>query len=255
MADALDDPRAIVHAALVAPSPLERYRSGPARRAIQGAVALICDGELGTDFNCVVVLGAARPDQVFAAAEAFFSDARAYSVLLEVDAAPAMEEAVLAAGWHLDEEEPALALARLPARFPAAPPELEIRRVVDSVGLADFRGVSETPSVFLPSLAASLDPDVGLFVGYLDGMPVATARMACLGAIAEVHGVVTRPDARRRGYGMALTWAAIAAAAARGCVSAMLTASAMGYPLYVRMGFVPVGIYRTYLPPARQTSD
>jgi hypothetical protein len=28
-----------------------------------------------------------------------------------------------------------------------------------------------------------------------------------------------------------------------------LTASEMGYPVYLRMGFVPVCRYRTYLPP------
>ncbi|HET8631928.1 MAG TPA: hypothetical protein VFL91_31265 [Thermomicrobiales bacterium] len=41
----------------------------------------------------------------------------------------------------------------------------------------------------------------------------------------------------------------MAGAAARGCRAATLTASEMGYPVYVRMGFAPVGTFRTYLRP------
>jgi hypothetical protein len=45
-----------------------------------------------------------------------------------------------------------------------------------------------------------------------------------------------------------MTWAVLAEGAQRGCVSAILTATTMGYQVYVRMGFEPVAVYRTYLP-------
>ena len=45
-----------------------------------------------------------------------------------------------------------------------------------------------------------------------------------------------------------MTWAVLAEGARRGCVSAMLTATPMGYPVYVRMGFQPVVVFRTYMP-------
>jgi len=61
-------------------------------------------------------------------------------------------------------------------------------------------------------------------------------------------GIVTMSAARRRGYGAALTWAALAAGREQGCVAATLTATEMGYPLYQRLGFQPAGVYRTYLP-------
>jgi ribosomal protein S18 acetylase RimI-like enzyme len=246
----VDALRAIVHAALLAPSPLDRYRPGPSRQATHGPVALWTGGDRGPHFNAVLVLGPAPAEQVFALAGAFFDDPTGYSIILDAEVAgAAVEDGLRARGWRLDEEEPALVLSSLPASLPPAPPELVIRPVVDAAGFADFQTVSETPPVFLPSLAAALDPAVGLFVGYVEGRPVATSRLTCLGPIAEITGVSTVPAARRRGYATALTWAALAAARERGCEVATLTASAMGYPVYLRMGFRPVGLFRTYLPP------
>ncbi len=242
------DRRAIVHACLVAPSPLERYRPGPIRRASHGAITLIAGGDQGPAFNAALVLGAASPAELFALADAFFGDPAGYSIVIETGTAAAMEALLRERGWRLDEEEPALVLDSLPSVQPPAPPELAIRRVADAAGLVDFFGVSETPSIYVPSLAAALDREVALFVGYVAGQPVATSRLICLGTVVELSGIVTMSAARRRGYGAALTWAALAAGRERGCVAATLTATAMGYPLYQRLGFCPAGAYRTYLP-------
>lgn len=206
------DRRAMVHACLVAPSPLERYRPGPLRRARHGPITLIAAGDQGPAFNQALVLGPASPAELFALADAFFGDPAGYSIVVETGMVPAMDALLGARGWRLDEEEPALVLAPLPPVQPPAPPELAIRRVADAAGLADFRGVSETPSVYVPSLGAALDPAVALFVGYVAGRPVASSRLVCLGTIAELSGIVTVPTARRRGYGTALTWAALAMA-------------------------------------------
>ncbi len=252
----IEDPRAIVHASFVTPSPLERYRPFPIRRATDGAISLVSDGDVGPDFNRVLVLGPARPEEVFAAADAFFGNASAYSIGIETGTAQLVEDMVRGCGWRLDEDEPALVLAPVPAPLPPALPGLAIRAVIDAAGFADFQRVSETPPIFLPSFAAALDPAVALFVGYdVAGRPVASSRLTCLGTIMDLMGIVTVPAARRRGYGTALTWAAIAEGWARGCTAATLTATAMGYPGYIRMGFRPVGIYRTYLPPDYGKND
>jgi len=231
----------------VIPSPLERYRAGPIRHASHEALILIAAGEPGPDFNQAVVLGPARPEEVFRLAEAFFHDSGPYSMVFEAETEEPVEREARRRGWRLDEEEPALVLAPLPAMIPSPPPELVIRHIDDAASLADFRAVSETPSRFLPPLAAVRDPAVALFVGYVEERPVATARLSCLGLILDVMGIVTVPTMRRRGYGTALTWAAVAAGQARGCTAATLTATALGYPVYVSMGFRPAGIYRTYV--------
>jgi len=51
---------------------------------------------------------------------------------------------------------------------------------------------------------------------------------------------------RRRGYGAAMTWAAIAEGVKRGCTAAALRATEMGESVYAAMGFVDVCTFRTY---------
>lgn len=246
--------RSIAHAALVTPSPLERYRPLLSRRSTHGTTTLVSDGDVGPDFNHVVVLGPTTPKDIFTLATAFFDDPAGYSIVVDVTAAPDVGDLLIARGWRLDEEEPALVLFPLPDAAPPLPPDLDIRLVVDAAGLDAFATVSETPSTYLPSVAAALDPDVALFVGYHGGRAVATARLTCLGGIAEINGVVAAPEQRRRGYGAALTWRAIEAGRARGCAAATLTATEMGYPLYLSLGFQLAGLHRTYLPPERAPS-
>ena len=250
MTDHADALRAIVHRALLTPSPLSRYGPAPSRHTVHGDVVLVAVGGPDGGFREVIVLGPSSPERVFAlAADCFGADA-GYSVAVEVETATPMEDALVAGGWRLDEEEPALVLTPLPATVPPPPPGLAIRLVVDEASLADFRSVSDTSIRWVPSLAAATDPGVGLFVGYAEGRPVATSRFTVQDGVTDITGVVTVPEARRRGYGTALTWASVAEGRDRGCTAADLTASAMGYPVYLKMGFVPVCTFRTYLPPA-----
>jgi ribosomal protein S18 acetylase RimI-like enzyme len=52
-----------------------------------------------------------------------------------------------------------------------------------------------------------------------------------------VYNVSVAEPFRRRGFGEAITWAAVAAGLQRGAIDAWLGSSAMGYALYRRMGF------------------
>lgn len=241
--------RGIVHAALRAPNPLWRYYPEPSRHEHHDAVALFATGGgAGPDYNYAFVLDRIAPRRLFALADAFFRPGDDWSVAVAAGVAPEVEAALAERGWALDEEEPALVLADIPP-IPAPPGDLAIRPVRDERGLRDFRALSPNSQVFVPSLAAATDPAVGLLVGYRDDRPVAASRLACLGETAEITGVRTRPEERRRGFGTAMTWAAVGEAAARGCPTIMLNASPLGFPIYRRMGFVPVCSYRTYLPP------
>lgn len=77
--------------------------------------------------------------------------------------------------------------------------------------------------------------DITLFVGYLDGRPVATAG-ACTGhGVNAVEWVATHPSARGRGIGAALTWTA---STVRPEAPAVLIASDDGQPVYARLGYV-----------------
>ena len=244
------DLRSIVRVPLLVPSPLQRYRSDPGRHAIHDDLVLTAGDGPGPDFNIAFVLGPMAPERVFALADGFF-DATGYAIVVESDTAQPIEDAIRAQGWRMDEEEPALVLTPIPPP-PPSPPGLTIRPVMTDAELADFMAVSGTGRRWIPSLDAARDPAVALLVGYDGDEPVATSRMARHGDVGDINGVVTLPERRQRGFGTAMTWAAITEGARRGCVAMTLTATAMGYPVYLRMGFVPVCIYRTYVPPGRE---
>jgi ribosomal protein S18 acetylase RimI-like enzyme len=101
--------------------------------------------------------------------------------------------------------------------------------------------------LFSPSFAS--DSEVTLFVGRLDGVPVGTAVAIRSRDASGVYNVGTLPEARRRGVGTALTWAAVAAAGHWGCDTVVLQSSAMGFALYRAMGFRTVAPYEMFAAP------
>lgn len=87
-----------------------------------------------------------------------------------------------------------------------------------------------------PELVA--DPDVRISVLDVDGEPVAGAMAFRLGESLGIYSVATVERARRRGYGRAVTWAAIdAGRRAWGSRIAILQSSVMGRSVYASMGF------------------
>jgi len=89
-------------------------------------------------------------------------------------------------------------------------------------------------------------PTFTVFVGYLAGEPVASSMLATTRSVglAGIYSVATRPAQRGRGFGTALTAAALAEAAQQGYDTAVLEPSPSGAPMYRRMGFEP---FTTYL--------
>lgn len=151
------------------------------------------------------------------------------------------------------------------------PPELEISPVLDPDGIDAFHAVLAHgfPEDYVDAatelaIAASSrrqaaetgyrEPD-GLatrWLGRVDGRAVATTRLHTSAGVAGVYGVVTVDDARRNGYGEAMTRHALRAARARGHRIAVLQASSAGRGLYERIGFREVYGYELYewRPPA-----
>jgi hypothetical protein len=244
-----DDLHAILRAAAEAPPPLLKYGPEPHRYQRHPGLILLANGvDPDPDEQVALVVDPITPEQFFRWTNEFFDEGQAFSVTIEAGVAEPLELALQQQGWEFAEEEPALVLARIPSTFPSVPPGLEIVQVHDEDALAAFRSITRMSPRTIPSLAAATDPGVALLVGYLDGDPATTGRLSCLGTVAEVNSITTPPRFERRGLGTAMTWAVLAEGARRGCVSALLTATTMGYPVYVRMGFQPVAAFRTYIP-------
>jgi GNAT superfamily N-acetyltransferase len=149
-------------------------------------------------------------------------------------------------GWSLMGHPP---VHLLPRGVPAgsAPPELRIDRV-DSPGLLHtweqtisrgypLEGLEDVPAGALapPSLLA--DPHYAAWVGFVDYQPVAAASAWVAYGVVNVTLVATLPEARRKGYGEALTWTA---SRLDPDLPAMLLSSDDGRPVYQRMGYLPL---------------
>ena len=76
-----------------------------------------------------------------------------------------------------------------------------------------------------------------LYVGRLDGRPVATTMLFCGAGVATVLAIGTVPEARGRGIGAAITLAGLADAREAGYRYGVLFATDLGAPVYRRLGF------------------
>jgi len=76
-----------------------------------------------------------------------------------------------------------------------------------------------------------------MFVGRLDGRPVATNMLFCGGGVASVYAVATVADARGRGIGGAITLSPLLEARRDGYRHAVLFSTELGVGAYQRIGF------------------
>jgi GNAT superfamily N-acetyltransferase len=158
-------------------------------------------------------------------------------------------------GLRLSSEMPGLAAEGL-QRPVRKLPDIEFRPVQSPVSsretLNDFRAVGSTcfhvpiswfSEVFDEGVAAR--QSFMCWVGYDDGLPVATAATVSTRGVIGVYNVATAPEFRQRGYGEAITRHAIDAAIREtGLPEAgtriVLQSTSLGLRLYQRMGFRPV---------------
>ncbi len=109
------------------------------------------------------------------------------------------------------------------------------------------------PVVFAGRLAEierGLDPDrrerARHFLGRFRGNPVATSELFLSAGVAGLYFVGTLPGEERRGFGRAMTLAALGAARDSGFRVGTLQATAAGFPIYRRLGFreyYRIGLY------------
>jgi len=88
--------------------------------------------------------------------------------------------------------------------------------------------------------------DCWMVTGSIDGEVVTTATSLLVDGLAGIFSVGTLEAFRGRGLGEAITAQSIRAAASAGARAAFLQASALGYPIYERMGFRTVASHTMY---------
>jgi hypothetical protein len=151
----------------------------------------------------------------------------------------------------------AVGLTQLDAHQPM-PQNFAIEVVEDTKTLNAWATVAAVGSGFpppVPAMLNRLEQDVGLrsgpalrrYLGYLNGLPVASASMVLHAGVAGIYAVATLAEARRQGIGAAMTRIPLLDALAEGYKVGTLQASEMGYPVYRRLGFKDVCGIELYL--------
>ncbi len=166
-------------------------------------------------------------------------------------------EACLRAGLTDVGGPPVMAMASL-APGPPPPAELSIEQANGPEDITDFVNVfSEgfgVPRVMAERVFTRVVLTAGVFgavLGRVDGQAVTAASVTVSGTTAGIYNVATLAKHRGKGYGAAMTWAAMDVGRSRGCDHAILQASEMGLSVYEKMGFEIVGRYRHFAgPPA-----
>ena len=149
---------------------------------------------------------------------------------------------------------PGMAVSPLPTPVPE-PAGLEIRRVAGP-SLPDHASVVErgfgldrTIIDAVVSDAVAADPRFAFYVGYVDGVAAVSGLGVQTGQTMGVFNIATLEEARRRGYGAAITRRILSDGALLGCTIGTLQASDMGRPVYEAIGFRTVASYVGYVDP------
>jgi GNAT superfamily N-acetyltransferase len=206
-------------------------------------------------FNGTIVTGPTDPATLTAHLEWLSQRGVPYRCWIDEGQSPGLDGEVRRHGLDRDPQPyPAMLMAPL-ERAPLAAAGVEVHRCTDAAGydahiashVANGVPAELAPALILSSMAR--DPEVALFTGWVDGELVGQSIAIRTGATVGVYAVGVIPDARRRGVGTALTWAGVDAGREWGCRAATLQASAMGLPIYERMGFGMVVPYAQYRQP------
>lgn len=106
-----------------------------------------------------------------------------------------------------------------------------------------------TPEVVTPAFPVSVMGTAGTrwFFGRVDGQLVGTAGLVMTGDVAGIYNIGVVERERGKGYGAALTAAALRGGVEQGADVAVLQSSPAGFSVYERMGFRTVNRYRSFV--------
>jgi hypothetical protein len=181
-----------------------------------------------------------------------------FSVWTRTHADAVLDDALRGAGWTEITTTPGMVFHPGDGPAVAPPGGAEIREARDARDLANFGSVMEeayavygTP---VPAtrekfrrVEAIVGPTTQGYLCWVGERAVAGAILYMSHGIAGVGWVGTRPDAFRKGYGAAATWAVVAEGLRRGAPFVNLQAAPMGAPVYARMGFATPTSYRVFV--------
>ena len=229
------------------------HRGMPGMTVQQKPDLLIADSGLNDDtFNFVgsaTFTSAAAADRITETMCELAPTARPFAWRVGPASAPANLTALLtAAGLPATAVEPAMwsRVGQFPSVRSAADLEIVMVRTAAELSAwswvlaANWSPPAPTVVAFYAATASrALAPDcpARYLIGLSEGRPVCAAEVFLHGGVAGLYNISTVASQQRRGFGTAITAAAMASARDVGAQLVVLQASEQGEPIYRRLGF------------------
>lgn len=210
-------------------------------------------------FNVVFVKETtSKPEVLIQKGEQFFESRK---LPFRVSFRPGLEKAfipiLIEKGYRENAPETVMILSNLPDEADHNR-DLMIKKISDLNGLSHFQKIIEKSYSFpegsgpyIISKRTLTLPDVEMFVGYSDNEPACCSMLIKTGPVAGVYWVGTIDKFRNMGFGASITLQPAIAGKRKGCEFACLQASAMGKPVYKRIGFENPYNYINYACPTK----
>jgi N-acetylglutamate synthase len=178
-----------------------------------------------------------------------------YSVQTRPGRTPVIEQEARRLGLTAQEPTPGMVAAAGELREPPAT-DAEIVRVATADGLAQALAVAADgfgapPEIFAPLYFLEMAALEGMafYLARVGEQDVSTALACTLERTVGIFNVATPPEHRGRGYGAAITTAAVRDGFSAGADLAWLQSSSSGFSVYRRLGFREVETYVLYTAP------
>jgi GNAT superfamily N-acetyltransferase len=155
-------------------------------------------------------------------------------------------KSLAAAGFKLDSQPRAMAAPLDELELGDGAAAIDWRRGAQGsvVGTINARAYGHDERGFVEAFEG-YEPEL-TYVGLVDGEPAATVMTTHHGGDCGVWWVATLPEARGRGLSSGLMRQALLDARDAGCETTSLQATAMGYPIYSRIGYRDLGAFEMW---------
>jgi N-acetylglutamate synthase-like GNAT family acetyltransferase len=155
--------------------------------------------------------------------------------------------ALLEENGHVLDASPVAMATDLVAHPPQRPADGELPPFTANGSLADVGAINDRAypfggDTFSRAFNRVEDGLVHMYVAHEDGQPVACSAATDCATNTEVQMVAVVPEARGRGLAGKLIAHSLADAVERGAQTGTLVASKLGYPVYEKVGFAPLGV-------------